>query len=325
MTVETHKPAAKTTGVVQPLPGIGDMIWFLPALKALAAAAPDGKITLFTKSSSQAQKVLGAEPMIEKVVYLPLKKRGALTLLSNFFGTWSALFHARPDRLIIMHRSFRYRLAAWLAGIREVIIYPRDVARLSDNGWSKSLRFLKEIGVPVAQPNSSLAVHPAAIAAVKQQFDRYPQPWVIVAVGATEPSRLWPAERFAFCADALVEKTSGTVFLIGGSHEAERIEAVRSLCKKSDRVIPVVGIPFDHVMGLMSCSLCLFGNDSGPSNVSAALGCPTFSLAGASDSPRHSPHLYFIKPPLSVQGEGMERISAEYALGIVWSTLGLTA
>ena len=40
------------TLIVQPLPGIGDTIWHLPHYKAIARAAPNGRITLLTKGCS---------------------------------------------------------------------------------------------------------------------------------------------------------------------------------------------------------------------------------------------------------------------------------
>lgn len=48
------------TGVIQPLPGIGDMIWFQPALASIAEASPEGKIILFTKVSTQAAALFPA-------------------------------------------------------------------------------------------------------------------------------------------------------------------------------------------------------------------------------------------------------------------------
>ena len=305
----------KRTGVIQPLPGIGDMIWYLPALKAIAAAAPDGKITLFTRPSAQAGAVLGAEPLLNDVVALPSKRRGIMAALPNFFHTWRALVKSRPERLFILHQSGRYRMAAKLAGIREIIAYPPALARSKEDGWKKSLSFLKQKGIPVAESQSRLAVDPAALAVVQQRYAAHPQPWFIIAPGASTAERLWPTERFAFCAKALAESTSGTVFLIGGSGEAERIKELLTLCSNADRLVPVIGLPFNEVMGLISLSTGLFGNDSGPANVAAALGRPAFPLCGTSTPPLHSPNLHFILPDLPPEaGSGMERISAQHAL-----------
>ena len=160
---------------------------------------------------------------------------------------------------------------------------------------------------------------------MRQRFVQYPQPWIVVAPGASTGARLWPEERFSFCADALIEKTGGTVFLIGAPNEKARVDAVLSHCRNAEKTVSVVGLPFDQVMGLIACSACLLGNDSGPANVAAALGRLAFPLCGTSTPPLHSPNMHLIMPDLPPEsGEGMERISAQHALDVVLAELTKT-
>ena len=42
------------TLVIQPLPGICDMVWHLPHLDAIARTCPDGQVTVLTKRRSRA-------------------------------------------------------------------------------------------------------------------------------------------------------------------------------------------------------------------------------------------------------------------------------
>lgn len=44
--------------VIQPLPGIGDMIWHLPHIHAIAAASPNGQVDILTKRRSLADQEL---------------------------------------------------------------------------------------------------------------------------------------------------------------------------------------------------------------------------------------------------------------------------
>ena len=306
------------TGVIQPLPGIGDMIWYLPALKAIAAATQDGKITLFTKASSQTGAVLGAESFIERVVALPAGNRGAIGGGGNFLATWRALARNRPDRLFILHQSPRYRWAARLAGIREIIAYAPALARSKENGWVKSLSFLREQKIPVATPHSELAVAPGAIEAARERFHAYPQPWFVIAPGASTESRLWEEKRFAACADAWVEEKGGTLFLTGSPREAARLNAIHALCHQQAHIVVVTDLGFDQIMGLMVWSTGLLGNDSGPVNVAAALGRPAFALCGVSKPALHSPHLHLITPDLPPeQGTGMQGISVPHVLSVL--------
>lgn len=311
------------TGVVQPLPGIGDMIWLQPALAAIAAAAPEGKIALFTKPSTQASALFSDTPYISWVLPLP-SERGAGAALANLWHAYVSLRRGKIDRLFILHQSPRYRLAARLAGIREIIAYPPELAKSKKNGWEKSLAFLRQSGIPVANTYSQLAMDAGTVEAMRQKFATHPRPWFIIAPGASTGTRLWPVERFAVCADAVAKETGGTIFLIGSPKEGERVEAVRKLCAEAEKIVPVVGLPFDQVMGLIACSAGLLGNDSGPANVAAALGKPAFPLCGTSEPPLHSPHMHLILPDLQEdKGNGMEAISAEHALAVVREGLSI--
>jgi len=306
------------TGVIQPLPGIGDMIWFLPALQAIAARAPNGKITLFTKASSLADKVLAAELWVDEIVYLP-KARGIAALIPNFLRTWWALILHPTDHLFIFHQSARYRLAAQLAGIRRIDAYPKNLACSKANGWQKSLEFLKQLEIPIADIHPKLAWLPEAVTTIRERFRDHPQPWFIVSAGASEATRCWPEDRFAVCVDTLVDILQGTVFLTGAPRESERIQKVYKLCRQRDKIVPVTDLPFDKVMGLMVCSAGIFGNDSGPINVMAALRKPAFALSNIGvPVVRHSPSLHFIEPDLTTdQASGMERISLQHALSVI--------
>jgi len=287
------------TGVIQPLPGIGDMIWLLPALRAIAEAAPDGKITLFTRATAQAPSLFRNEPWVERVVALPVNKRGFLSFVTNMLTIRRALREAMPDRLYVLHHSPRYVQAAKLSGVKEVLGYTPAVKKIIDTGWARSLAFLQEIGVAVADPYSRLSVAEETRRAVADRFAGLARPWLVLAPGASNPERCWSPENFAAVADRLVERTGGTVFLIGAKSEADSIGRVEFLCKAAASVQAMVGQPLEEAMALMSLSDGLLGNDSGPANVAAALGRPAYALCGITQPARHSPLLHLILP----QGE----------------------
>ena len=57
------------SAVIQPKPGIGDVIWHLPFIRAIAAAAPGGRVTFLAPPSSGAKDLLVAEPSVAEVIY----------------------------------------------------------------------------------------------------------------------------------------------------------------------------------------------------------------------------------------------------------------
>ncbi len=310
----------RRTGVIQPLPGIGDMVWHVPALRALAEAHHDsGGLVLITKASAQAHRLFAAEPMIAEVLTLPTAPRGAKGTARLWLGVWQMLKAAKLSRLYILHHSPRYLWAARLAGIRNVITYPPALAASDDNGWLKSLALLKAHAIAVQEPQSRLTAHAGLLEAMAERYASHPKPWLIVAPGATEAARRWPLDRFAICADALVTATLGTVFVVGSERESDDIDAIVAACLNKPQVVAVKGVRLEQVMALMAQASLMLGNDSGPINVAAALGIASYALCGVSEPARHSENLKLIGPDLAPDlqedfGTGMAAITTRHVM-----------
>ena len=61
---------SRRTLIVQPLSGIGDMVWHLPHIHAIAATTVEGQVDILTKPRSQADRLLCADPSVERVLWL---------------------------------------------------------------------------------------------------------------------------------------------------------------------------------------------------------------------------------------------------------------
>ena len=57
------------SAVIQVKRGIGDVIWHLPFVRAIAAVAPGQKVTFLAPPSSGAKELLAAEPGVAEVRY----------------------------------------------------------------------------------------------------------------------------------------------------------------------------------------------------------------------------------------------------------------
>ena len=141
-----------------------------------------------------------------------------------------------------------------------------------------------------------------------------------MAPGATESARRWAPESFVAAVDRLLEHTAGTVFVIGAGHEAETVSFIQSRSNEPDRVKALSGLPLDQAMALMSLADCVFGNDSGPVNVAAALDKPAYVLCGSSTPAMHSRNLHLILPPDGLST--MEAVSVEQVVEVVLAGLG---
>ena len=109
------------TLVIQPLPGIGDMVWHLPHLEAIARTSPGGSIAVLTKRRSRADELFAGSPFVRQVLWLERAQSGErLGRHDGLLGGWRLAHDLRAhafDSVWILHDSTRYALAAWLARV----------------------------------------------------------------------------------------------------------------------------------------------------------------------------------------------------------------
>lgn len=106
--------------VIQAKPGIGDTLWHLPFVRAIAAAAPGGKLTFLAPPSSLARELLVAEPAIAEVLYFA-HGGNELTRGLNLIRLARLLRRRSFQRIYILDRTTRPAVAARLASIPERI------------------------------------------------------------------------------------------------------------------------------------------------------------------------------------------------------------
>ena len=316
-------PSGRTL-IIQPLPGIGDMVWHLPHLHAIAATTVSGQIDLLTKPRSQADRLLAADPSVGRVLWLDRD--------SDHAG-WRGLFRLAAllrqggyQRVWILHGSARYALAARLAGIPERIGYGVGWQMALLNGpvrlppelrhahpIQRADALLDLLDIPRTEPEPRLPVAPIADQTVMERFTAWPLPWIALGVGSSEPWKQWGAARFAELALALHQRQAGSLFIIGGPAErALADELLMQVRAAGGQAADAVALPLEQTAALLArCCACL-GNDTGVLNMAAALQTPALGLFGGSPPLWHSCFIHPITPP---EGEsGMAAITIPHVL-----------
>ena len=105
--------------IVQPLPGIGDMIWHLPHIRAIAAFVGE-PVTVITKPRSAADQIFSAETTVRDVFWLdrnPVGRRGEHDGGAGFVRVLADLRARRFDAVYMLHHSRTIALLTMLAGI----------------------------------------------------------------------------------------------------------------------------------------------------------------------------------------------------------------
>ena len=308
------------SAVIQVKPGIGDVIWHLPFIRAVAAASPGGKVTFLTPPSSRAKELLEADPSIAEIIYFE-HGGSALKRGLNQIRLMALLRRHRFQTLWIFDRTTRPALAAWLAGIprriglglgrqRHFITNPGiDDSHRYDwpTEWLTALLAAMKVPLPTTEPR--LKASPALLAATNLKFGAWPRPWIVVGIGSRDPWRDWPNAAWREFVLELRLRTHGTVFVTGSADDQPRAQ---QLIAQSDGAPAVneCGLPIPETMALLALADLYVGPNSGLLNIAAAMATPAFGLFGTMPPFTYSRFFHAILPDDGMwSSDGMNRIS----------------
>ncbi|MEW5986203.1 MAG: glycosyltransferase family 9 protein [Chloroflexota bacterium] len=214
------------------------------------------------------------------------------------------------DTCFIPSRSGWLGLAAWLAGI------PR---RIGLNVGGRGLTHTIRVRPPAGQLHEA-AVYLSLARALgierEMGMEYYPPPddraavtqrlvdelnWlgdapliVIHPGGGQNPvrpdaSKRWPPERFALLGNHLARAHQARVLLVGATNERPLAQTIAGLM--SSPAVNLAGRLSLGALGALGEVADLYvGNDTGPTHVAAAVGCPTLAIFGPSDPAVSAPY-----------------------------------
>ena len=325
----TTLPLRGRVTVFQPRPGLGDLIWHLPIIRAMADRSEGRTVTLVTKPSTQADALLAGDPAIERVVWFdrnPRQGSGRHDGPLGFPRLVATLRACRAETCVLLHHAASLAAAIGLAGIPHRHGYGYSRAQrfwLSAGPFlgpemehqeaaQQAAAYARAAGLPDL-PEPGIRLDPASSARVAQRLAAHPRPWVALGIGSNGANRQWGAARFAQLGSALLAGGGGTVFLLAGRNEAALAHAVRQAIPGGAAVQDVVGWPLPDLAALLAEADLFIGNDSGPMNLRAAVGRPAYGLFGASGPLLHSARIYAVVPPEGPRS-GMDNITVPSVL-----------
>lgn len=328
--LQLHAPAA----VFQPRPGLGDLIWHLPHIRAIAQTTPTGKITLITKPSTQARDVLAEDPAIERIIWYDHNPRnhhpgdasGRHDGLAGYLRFVAELRACRFQSCVLLHQSASLGAALRLAGIPERHGYGVSFAQRwwlnrrptlphmppFTEAFAQATAYMSAAGFP-GLPEPFVQVGVWGTAALAKRLCGLQGPFAVLGIGSHGDNRQWGAPAFARLATALHSDGFGSILLLGLPHESAHAAAIHGGTGWLPSVTPAIGWPLQEVMALLATADLFVGNDSGLMNLRAALGRPAYGLFGVSGPLRHSRHIRPIMPPGGPR-VGMKQISVELVL-----------
>lgn len=295
------------TLIIQPLPGIGDMIWHLPAIRAIAAKSQDNKVSMLVKPSAQVDKLLGHEGILDNVINL---ENGKVS-----FKMFRFMCRQEFDTAFIFHHSPKYSFLASFTDVIRRYGYGFGMQKwflntgkylkqedLSLHNIEKMKKFLHLNGFSDLEKLFYISANPAAVEKICALTS--PKPWFTFGIGATEQRRIWPAGHFARLANKITETYGGTVFLLGTANEQHIADAIKA---KSPTSVEFIDHSLEVSVALIAESDVFIGNDSGLMNIAAVLNKPTIGIFPDHKMLNYVDNLVGICPDV----EGIETLGVE--------------
>ncbi|OGT35818.1 MAG: hypothetical protein A2W28_12085 [Gammaproteobacteria bacterium RBG_16_51_14] len=336
MSLTISSDARLVTAVIQPYRGIGDLMWHLPYLRRISENARDGKIIYITNASSHAKLLLAGEKCISEVIYLRQDKE-MFGYMRKILDLANSLRNRCIEQVYILDTVSYPAFSAFLAGIRNRYGFGSrkqrrwltqhdylDEAVLKAHPLEKLPAYMRMINLSVEDTEPRLQLPQSLITDVRMEFATCLKPWIGIGVGASTPERIWPAERTAELCTWLINKTRGTVFLLGADAEKDLGSLIMQYLARAnvqlDHVRNLAGkCAIDFTGAIISECRLFFGMDSGPINMAAALEVTTFGLFAVSPPLHYSGYLHAIPTDdgqYNQQG-GIQRVSVDHVIGYV--------
>ncbi len=335
MTWPKYRPPV---GVIQPLPGIGDMVWHLPHLRAIAAHAGTA-VTLLAKPRSLADQLLVNEPAVASVVWVdinPANRPGVHDGFGGFLKLVRAMRAQHFGTVVLLHHSDLLAAAVWRAGIPDRRGYgwgrqrwflntgpflPRDVREMHQH--TRATRYLQAAGVMMPSAEPALTVPPATISTAMARLGGPAGAFVAIGIGSSEALRQWGTDRFAELASVLLDAGWPMLILMGGAEDLTSATAiVRRLGSRSGQVRLALGWHLADVTGLLSAAAFYVGNNTGVMNIAAATGTRTYALFGTTRPFEHASQIVSIVAPDTGTHDGMVRLSLNAVLTVMQADRG---
>ncbi|VFA95743.1 ADP-heptose--LPS heptosyltransferase 2 [Nocardia farcinica] len=262
--------------------GLGDLLFAMPAVHALAATYPDAQITLL--GSPVHAELLGERPgPVAEVIPLPAAEHEAA--FSRDFA------RRRPDLGVQLHgggawsNPFLTGLGPrWTVGPRAADAGPLTRTLPFRYYQHEMLRWLEVTGLAGAAPvvlEPELEVTGADLLASEAVLQEAAGPVVALHPGATDPRRRWPPDRFADVAAHCVAR-GAVVLVLGAESERPLVEEVCLLVRRRtpqpEAVRSMIGASMSALCGVLARSTLFLGNDSGPRHLARAVGTPTVGI-----------------------------------------------
>jgi heptosyltransferase I len=276
---------------------VGDAVHVLPVVTALKRHDPSCHVT-WVLQPGPASLVRG-HPAVDEIV------------LFQRSGGWRAFRDVRRQLAgrrfdLVLDLQVYFKASVVTALVDAPVKLGFDRARARDLNWLVTNRripphepqhvqdqyfeFLRHLGVDPEPVEWGLGPWEHERAAQREFFAGLDRPAAALVIGASDPRKEWPAERWAELCGVLAERFGLRPVLAGGRSPRE-LETERRIRELTDTgIVSTLGVPFRELVGVLEGAALAVSLDTGPMHIAVALGTPTVALVGYTNPKRVGPY-----------------------------------
>ena len=272
--------------VIQTRYGIGDMLIFLPYLKAISEKT-GVKVSILAKKTSKANELFKDENFLDEIIKLDATNDGVW----GFSKLIKEIKSKNFDKVFIFNGSIRYRLLALFSGIKEIYQYPFFISK--DVIFQTAKVFTENYVNKVLSTKPVLNLNSKNVDDAKKRFNLTNDiKKIVLGISASGPTKRWNILNYINLAVRL-NKIQNCKFIIAASkNDQEIIEEI----KKSEigkNCISLENLSIQEILPIIKNCDLYTGNDTSFMHISSALGIkcigifvdsPAYSYSGYSDN-----------------------------------------
>jgi heptosyltransferase II len=271
---------------------VGDVILTTPVIKALRDAYPGAYLAMAVRPYTKV--IVEGNPYLDEVIVYD--KDGAQKSWFSALRFSRDLAKKRFDLAIVVNPSNRSNLIPFLAGIPKRVGYDRKLGwlltdRIKDTKFEGlkheieyNLDLVRTLGIEPGDKTTFMPISENSekwAEAVLSKYNIRPADKLCVLnPGASDNSKMWPAERYAQVAEKLAQKGMKIVILGGPQDQAVCREVIKRLrCPCIDMV---ANNDISQAASFLRRASLFISSDTGPMHIASSLGVPVIAILGRS-------------------------------------------
>ena len=287
--------------VIQNKMGVGDMVIYLPFIKAISEKF-NTPVSILVKESSKAEQFLKDSNTINKIIILERGnklKNGKHDGLIGFFNLIRDIKQYNFDKVFIFNSSFRFNLISQIAGIKNIYQYPLLQKKNQHVIEAAKELLRKNISLNI-KSDPEILINDKSVQETRAKYKiNNDKKNILLGIGGSGPTKRIPAIIFIKLMHLITQKYKCKFFLATGKNNEEQkiLKEIlntefKNECYALDNLSLTEILP---VIKNCNISIC---NDSSFSHLSSGLGIKTIVLMA--DTPllygNYSSRMYPIIP-----------------------------